>query len=219
MKLAVIKKSITFFICFLLSFAFVPHIQTFASFNELMTFYHSGGFYQGVQMAKNDYLSDHPEDKTEYECHYLMPQEALNEWGRYIRRVRAENHRSTVTISNAFLVNDPQQNWAPAIIMEKADHEKTISHYDSSSTLKKQHLAKQYICRQAQELIFRGDVVGVVMNEINSIRKTFGNKYDIAIGKALQYVQSLRIRSLDTYTLVMDNPYDPLWFFKYSFEG
>lgn len=217
MKLKLIKKTITFFMCLLLSFAFVPHIETFASFDILMTYYHSGGFYSGVQKAKNDYLTFYPQNTTEYECHYLIPQRSLNAWANYIRYIRGQNHRHIVTISNAFLVNDLQQKWAPAIIMEKADHEKTTSYYDDSSTKEKQHLAKKYHLRQAEELIFKGDIIGVIMNEINDIREKFGNKYDIAINKALQYVKSLNIRYTDEKSVVMDNPYNSLWFFHYSF--
>ena len=66
------------------------------------------------------YKDKHPEDQTEYECHHLISKEALNRWGKRIK------HKGLVNSYNEFLVNDVNQNWAPAIVMEKADYEKIL---------------------------------------------------------------------------------------------
>lgn len=216
MKLTFIKKFITLFTCFLLLFAFVSHIQTFASFADLMELYYSGGSYEGVQAAKNDYLLDYPEDKTEYECHYLIPKYALNNWANYIRKVRQKKHMNVVTPDNSFLVNDSEQMWTPAIIMEKYDYKKAISYCNPHGTIKQKYLAERYILHLTRKIIHKGDIMDIIMEEVNFIRENFDSKYDRAIDKALRYVKSLEITLLNNKTLFMKNPYCPSRYFEYN---
>lgn len=74
-------------------------------------------------------------------------------------------------------------NTAPCIRMLKSDHKKTKSHghYKSSADYRKKQI----------ELINRGRIKDVIMEEINNIRSLFGSKYDKEIREMLKYVNKL----------------------------
>lgn len=201
MKLKFIKKSIAALISCALLFVSVPHMNTFA---ELKDIEYLGGPYDGLLAAKTEYLEDHPDDHTEYECHHLISRQALNRWGAYICTKSGANRY------NYFLTSDEWQAWAPAITMEKADHERTLSHISNTD-------CGQYIDEQAERLIYDGDIMGVLNDEISFIQRTFGHKYDRAINEVQQYISSLHCRHIKRTTLIMINPENKHWYFEYHF--
>lgn len=201
MNLKFIKKSFSWLICCVLLLTSVPQAKTFATLEDIK---YLGGAYDRLLDAKNRYLDSHPDDLTEYECHHLISRQALNRWGNYICVIYGEDQY------NDFLTNDDWQAWAPAITMEKADHEKTLSHISNSD-------CGQYIDKQAKRLIYHGDIMGVLNDEIIFIKQTFGHKYDRAINEVCQYINRLQFRHINGTTLVMNNPYYGNWYFEYPF--
>ncbi len=227
MRLNFIKKSIMSVISSLLLLASVPSVNTFASLDDFLTL---GGSYEDVRSAVISRQMDDQDDKTKYECHHLIARWALNDWADHIRAVNhAKRHHNYNDYDfdpdegaldynkyEEFLM-DEDQKWGPSIIMEKADHEKTLSYCNDRSTREKRNMSARYLREQADRLIERGDIMGVIMDEINFIKNTFGHKYDRAIKEVLEYVKSLNFRHVDRKILIMNNPYNPKWYFKYNF--
>lgn len=208
MNLKFIKKSFSWLICCVLLLTSVPQAKTFATLEDIE---YLGGAYDKLLDAKNRYLDSHPDDHTEYECHHLISRQALNRWGAYIRVRYGEDQY------NAFLTADSWQNWAPAITMEKADHELTCSHWDENYTEEQSELSSIYRDFQAKSLIYAGDVIGTLTDEADFIRETFGHKYDRAINEVWQYINSLQFRHINGTTLTMNNPNHDGWYFEYPF--
>ena len=205
MKLKLIKKFITIILSCTLLFVSTPHIKIFSALEDIKKL---GGSYIELLEEKNKYRDSHPDDHTTYECHHLIAKKALNDWGK---RIPMEE-------SNDFLTNDTKQNWAPTITMEKADHEKTLSYCNNSSSAEQKIRAREYIKEQSDRLIFDGNIIGVLKDEINFIRITFGKKYARAIKEVWQYINSLNCRHIDQKTtLIMTNPDDRSLHFKYQF--
>ena len=158
------------------------------------------------------YKDKHPEDQTEYECHHLISKEALNRWADKIKS------RGLADGDNEFLVNDLDQNWAPAIVMEKADHERTLSYFNLETRSDEENQkAFDYIRVQANRIIYFGDIWGVLKNEFKYIRETFGNKYDEALKQAFEYVRFYLFVHTNYDHLVMRNPTNPHLKFTYNF--
>ena len=201
MNLKFIKKFFSWLICCVLLFTSVPQAKTFAELEDIGKL---GGSYEELLDAKRSYIEIHPDDHTEYECHHLISRQALNRWGAYICK------KSGLNKYNYFLTSDDWQAWAPAITMEKADHERTLSHIRNRN-------CRQYINEQAERLIYDGDIMGVLNDEISFIQITFGHKYDRAIYKVQQYIRSLHCRHINRTTLIMNNPNHYGWYFEYHF--
>ena len=176
----IMKKFVSFSLCVLLIFGLFNSIKSFASLKDLPI---QGGSYGELCEIIKNYKGNHPEDQTEYECHYLIAKEALNRWGKRIK------HKGLVNSYNEFLVNDVNQNWAPAIVMEKADYEKTLSYFNLETRSDKENQqAFDYIKWQANRIICYGDIWGVLKDESKYIRKEFRKKYDKALKQAFIYL-------------------------------
>lgn len=214
MKLNFTKKLASLFLSVLLTFGSLFSIKCFAELNDIGII---GGSYGCLREIIKNYKSDHPEDQTEYECHHLIAKEALNKWGDEIE------DRGLANRYNGFLVNDLDQNWAPSITMEKADHEKTLSYYNKYTRTKRQNQdASDYINWQADGIIKYGDIIGVLKEECEFIRETFGHKYDKALEQVWTYIKLLKCqRTEDPYhhcrCLKINNPYNENWALYYPF--
>ena len=210
MKQNIIKRLTTFFLCSILALPLFTSTKTFANLDDMEIV---GGRYEELMNVKSEYKKQNPDDKNDYECHHLIAKKALNLWGDEIwDRCKGNEY-------NKFIVNNKNQGWAPSIIMEKADHEKTLSYYDEKKRMKEQNFkAIRYINKQAQRIIEEGNVIGVLKDEVKFIRKTFGHKYDRAINQMWRYVvEELQFRHTDSHTLMMNNPYKHGWFLYYNF--
>ena len=214
------KNFVSLSLCLLLAFGSFASIKCFAALEDIPI---QGGSYAHVMKEKKEYKKQHPEDQTIYECHHLISKEALNRWGEKIKR------RGLANKNNEFLVNDLNQNWAPAIVMEKADHERTLSYFNlKTRNNKKNNQAFDYIRIQANRIIYFGDIIGVLNDEVEYIHKTFGNKYDKALKQVIEYINFLKFRYCDCKSesepeyatnkfLIMNNPYMKNVKFFYKF--
>lgn len=134
-----------------------------------------GGSYEQI---RNQYY-----DTSKYEVHHLIAREAWNRLGDEIRK------RQGSTCYNDFVVDDLDQNWAPSILMEKSDHEKTASYYNTSTRTARQNKeAKEYINYQAEILLLSGNIQLLLNEECDIIRIFFPGKYDRAIGQMFAYM-------------------------------
>ena len=102
--------------------------------------------------------------------------------------------------------------------MEKQDHERTLSYFNTVTRTEEQNRwAEVYIQQQAQRIIQEGDIVGVLKDEMNFIRATFGHKYDLALDEAGDYIRYLQFRHPKKSILTMVNPDNDRWYFEYYF--
>lgn len=190
MKIKRLKKIIGSILCAVLLFTSVPQMRAFAALKDIRRL---GGSHSSLRRQKYD--------SNEYERHHLISRRALNKWSKYILK------RDGLNLSNEFLLGDIEnQGWAPAIIMEKADHEKTRSHICETTSSEQKAKAQEYMDKQADRLIQDGNIMGVLNDEINFIQATFGSKYDRAIEDVRKYIKRLRCRHIDHKTLTMNNP-------------
>lgn len=204
-KFNVIKKLFSIGLCLLVVVGGVFVQESHAAFEDIKL---QGGSYSDVMDAKRIYKEENPDDKTIYECHHLIAKKALNLWADML----------PLNKFNEFLVDDDDQFWAPAITMEKADHEKTLSYYNQyTKTPQQNQKANEYIEFQAKRIIYNGDIIGVLKYESDVIRSTFGHKYDQALDQVWQYINSLNFRHPNPHELTMINPYRENWFFSYKF--
>lgn len=212
MKLNVTKKLASLFLSVLLTLGSLFSIKCFAELNDIGII---GGSYGYLREIIKNYKSDHPKDQTEYECHHLIAKEALNRWRDEIYR------RGLANRYNEFLVKYLDQNWAPSITMEKADHEKTRSYFYKNARTNDQKeqngIADNYIKWQADQIINYGDIIGVLKKETKFIKETFGDKYDEALDQVWDYINSLNFRHPDRRHLSMVNPENPRLYFTYEF--
>ena len=100
--------------------------------------------------------------------------------------------------------------------MEKKDHELTRSYYFGNQRQKDDAL--RYIDFQASKIIDNGDIMGVLKEEIDFIKKTFGHKYDRGISEVYEYIGWLEFRHENRNTLYMRNPDNQRYFFRYKFK-
>lgn len=211
MKLKSLKVPTISILCSLLTLISLSSINTFAALEDIDQL---GGAYGDLIEAKREYTSEHPEDNTVYECHHLIAREALNKWGDLV----FEKCYGNVTQFNAFLIDDKNQNWGPSIIMEQADHAKTLSYYNKDTRSEKENRdAISYIDKQAYMIIKQGNIIGILKDEISFIQKTFGHKYDRAIKEVLFYIKELEFRHERGSVLSMNNPENPNWYFEFHF--
>lgn len=209
MKQNFLRRLTTIILCSIISITPFASIKAFASLDDIETV---GGRYDEIVKSRNEYKIENPDDTKVYECHHLISREALNLWGDDMEDRFGSNSY------NEFIVEDLRQNWAPSIIMEKADHEKTLSYYNKKTRTEEQNLkAVGYINRQAQKIIEKGDVIGVLVDETKAIKKLFGDKYNRALQQMWEYVRYLNFRHTDSRTLVMDNPDRIGWYLCYKF--
>ncbi len=199
MKIKSLKKVIASFMCAALVLVSAPQMSAFAALNDIPCL---GGRYDKLLQEKIAYIENNPSDNTKYECHHLIAKAALNKWGAYV----AEKHGKDD--SNEFLVNDYYQRWAPSIIMEKADHEQTLSYYNPKTRTKLQNAqAIEYIDSQAKRIIEDGDLLGVIRDEIIIIQIIFGHKYDRALNEVCEYLKWLCIATNpESKVFTMRNP-------------
>lgn len=192
MKFKSFKKLSFSLLCTVLIFTSLPKMVVSASPNL-----YSGGDYYSLVMQKYDHRT--------YKCHYLIAKEALNEWAKYIYL------KEGLKLYNQFLTGDPYQRWAPSIIMERADYEKTLSYFNQQTrTLDQNIQASKYIARQAKRIIEHGDIIGVLKDEIDFIKKHFGHKYDQAIAQVIIYIKSLKFQNQQR-NIIMHHPRHPDW--------
>lgn len=202
-----LKKSLASIICSMFVLLGTSQIGVFADLEDITKL---GGSYIELRTATRNYREQNTDDKTVYECHHLISREALNQWAYRVYE------RHGINGYNRFL-NDEDQNWAPSIIMEKADHEKTRSYYNKKArTYKQNQNAGIYIDYQAEELIDKGNIIGLLKVEDAFIRVNFGHKYDRALSEMWSYVRSLQFRHQGT-RLVMNNPYSSGLYMRYAF--
>lgn len=213
MKSNVMKKLVSVSLCLLVAFGSLVSINSFADLSDIEI---QGGSYMYVRKTKTEYKKNHPEDKTEYECHHLISKQALNRWGKEIA------FRGLADDDNCFLTGDKMQNWAPSITMEKADHEKTLSYYYENAVTDEQkeqnEKASAYRKRQANRIIYDGDIIGVLKDECDFIRETFGHKYDKALSQVWIYIRNLEFRHPDSYHLTMGCPNNTALSFTYELK-
>ncbi len=203
MKMKNLKKVIASFMCAALVFVSAPQISASADSNQMPSCC-GGSFYS---LSSQDY------DHDTYECHSLISKDALNTWANYI----AQNRR--VSESSEFLICDTNQGWCPSIIMEKADHEKTLGYYNPEMGLPPEKSRSSIYSReQAEQIINYGNIIWVLKYEINFIKRTFGNKYDRAISQVWEYIKSLDFTHVDHKILMMSNPCNRRGFFSYQFR-
>lgn len=197
MKLNIKKNFFAISLCLLVAFGSLASINSFADLKDIEI---QGGSYAYVCKIRTEYKKQHLEDKTEYECHHLISKQALNRWGKEIA------FRDLANDSNWFLTGDEKQSWAPSITMEKADHEKTLSYFYKNATTEEQkkqnERAKDYRNYQANRIIYGGDIIGVLKDEIDFIRETFGHKYDIALDQVWDYINNLGINCYPDLNIV-----------------
>lgn len=203
MILKSIEKLFTITICALLLAISSPQVSSFADLSDIS---HIGGSYEMLREEVRQYRREHPEDTEDYECHHLISKRALNRWAEKISKNKY----------NDFLF-DSDQGWAPSIVMEKADHEKTLSYYNKDGTPEQKMNARAYIKWQEQSIVNKGDIMGVLEEEFSCIRFLFGNKYDRAIAEVKAYIRELNFRHLGGRALYMRHPYKPTWYYKYIF--
>lgn len=212
MKLKFFKKISAAFACIVLLTTFaLQSAAVFADFKDIEVL---GGSYGMLREKVREYQNTHPEDTTEYECHHLVSKEALNTWADEVLFTQ----KTKITSFNKFLLNDLDQYWAPAIVMEKDDHKLTESYWNpKTSTHKQARKSLKYINMQAGRIIEKGDIIGVLNDEIAFIKTTFGHKYDRAIEEVWNYIRRLQFRHPDKSTLAMIHPDNPNWYFKFQF--
>ncbi len=192
MKFKVFKKLFFSVMCSVVIFMGLPQMHVSAA-----PAFHSGGDYYS--------LVKQPYDHKAYKCHYLIAKEALNEWAKHIYL------KYGLEFINAFLIKDTNQQWAPSIIMEKSDYEKTLSYFDQRTRTLEQNIeASKYIAMQAKRIVEHGDIMGVLIDEINFIKKNFGHKYDQAIAQVILYIKSLHFQSRNR-NITMLHPYHRNW--------
>lgn len=181
--------------------------QVFASLDDIDLV---GGSYADILDAKNAYYDSEDYDDKDYECHHLIAKGALNRFGDVIAE------KEGITRFNEFLTDDVDQLWGPSITMEKKDHELTRSYYFGNQRQKDDAL--RYIDFQASKIIDNGDIMGVLKEEIDFIKKTFGHKYDRGISEVYEYIGWLEFRHENRNTLYMRNPDNQRYFFRYKFK-
>ncbi len=203
MKIKSLKKVIASLICAALVFISAPQMSASAALKDIQRL---GGRYD--ELVRQNY------DHNAYQCHHLIAKEALNQWGDDIYENGGINQ------FNEFLVGDEKQNWGPSIIMEKADHEQTLSYYNSETRTRLQNSqASKYISKQAYRIINYGNIKSVLRYEIDFIKRTFPGKYDVGISQVWAYIESLQFSQIkNRTTLTMRNPYNLRWFFNYQFK-
>ena len=215
MKLNILKRFSTLVLCTILVFTSFPSLKTFADLEDIEFI---GGAYGALLEVNYEYRHEHPDDKTVYECHHLISKEALNLWGDDICNKYGKNRYNKFITGETDYTEDLKQEWAPSITMEKADHEKTLSYCNKETRTKEQNdSANEYIHEQAARIIVEGNIIGVLKDEIDFIKETFGNKYDRAIKEVCKYIKSLEIKHVNSSTLKMRNPYRLKWHFEYRF--
>ena len=199
-----IKKIITSIII-LSILIFSSSTNIFANINNIELI---GGSYEDIRNAKINYYNNNKYDGKLYDCHHLIAKGALKQWGDEIE------DREGVSPFNNFILEDEDQCWAPSITMEQEDHKKTLSYFN---VFNKSDAASEYIDEQARRIIEDGDIIGVLKDEINFIKKTFGHKYDRAINEVWDYIKTLEFRHENHQTLFMNHPYHKGWF-RYNFR-
>ena len=203
MILKSIEKLFTITICALLLAISSPQVSSFADLSDIS---HIGGSYERLRGEVSQYRREHPGDPKRYECHHLISKGALNGWAGKISFNKYNN-----------FLSDFDQDWAPSIVMEKADHEKTLSYYNKDGTPEQKMKAIAYIEWQEQSRVDKGDIMGVLEEEFGFIKVLFGNKYDRAIEEVKAYIRRLNFRHLGGRVLYMRHPYNPTWHYKYIF--
>lgn len=204
MILKSVEKFFTVTICALLIAISSPQVGSFADLSDIS---HIGGSYEMLREEVSQYIRKHPEDPNRYECHHLISKSALKGWAGKI----------SINKYNDFLFDFENQGWAPSIVMEKADHEKTLSYCNDSKTYDQRRQAFRYMQWQEQRIVEQGDIMGVLETEFTFIRSAFGHKYDRAIKEVKEYIRKLNFRHFGRKALLMRHPYNPYLYFKYIF--
>ena len=148
-----------------------------------------GGSYLECLQKKSDPEHQH--------AHHIISKAALTKWWYYTHWTAEENHRNDFDD----LLHDPNQEWAPAILMTQADHEQTRTYTSNSNPTKKQD-AFYYINNQAAELIYNADFLGAFYQEYDSINQLFGTKYEDALRQAEKYMlENLKVHQDSSHVL------------------
>lgn len=116
-------------------------------------------------------------DTSRFQVHHLISKAAWNRLGDQIVEING------ITPYNEFITNDLKQNWAPSILMAKADHEKTRSFSRRDKSKEFNSKAYAHIDYETERLLNDGAVIQLLNEECDDIRSKFGDKYDKAIAQ------------------------------------
>lgn len=151
------KKFLNFYkIFFVIVFIFLG--AEARSYAELPDVKILGGSYE--EIIRQDY------DHERFHAHHLISKKAWRQLGAAI----VDTHG--VTFYNRFITDDYYQEWAPAILMEKEDHEQTRSYKNNNR-----------VNYETKQLLTRGAVMQLLNGECRDIRAKFGDKYDKAVAQ------------------------------------
>ena len=161
-----------------------------------------GGAYS--EILRQDY------DHGKYEVHHLISKTA---WNIFADEVYYSEGKKPW---NDFLFRSEVQGWAPSILMEKEDHEKTLSYWRPGVSDWASMASDNYIDYQADVLIHRGDAYYLLREEYQYIKIKFGNKYDQAIKQMYNYTE--RMFFLQGGSFFIRNPDRDDWFVRFRLQ-
>lgn len=153
-----------------------------------------GGSFE--EIAKQNF------DEREYCIHYLISPEALREIF----------HDGEGYYLNGFDESCLVENWAPAILMEVEDWKKTRS---APKCVMWDFVAFKLYTIEVERLSENGDIIGLLQEECDDIRKKFGDKYDDAIEQMFNSMKR-KITRGDNFLCVSPSPE---CFLKVFFDG
>lgn len=195
------KKIVAFTLCIIFTFSSAFSVKTFAALEDIKIL---GGSYEKIRESVSEYKKSPDHDDEEYHCHHLISREALNTWSNHIISANG----GLIGREYKFLTDSEIQYWTPSIIMEKEDHEKTLSFCCEDSTKEQKEFSKIYRNYQARKIINNGDIIGILDYETKLIKNIFGEKYNRAIKEVWAYINSLEFRHSRHGILSMKNPYN-----------
>ncbi len=132
-----------------------------------------GGPYK--QILKQSY------DHSKYDVHHLLSRSTLNNWGSFIKI----NYGYYDDVSFIF---NKLQLWAPAILMLKEDHLRTLSNMSQTSDA--------YNSMQLCSLLFHSQIIAPLKFELNYINNNLNKDhiYDKGIAQVKSYICSLKVK-------------------------
>lgn len=150
----------------------------------IFTFWYTGAISYAelpdVEILGGSYgdIRDQDYDTSKFHVHHLISKEAWKRLGDELVSLYG------ITPYNEFITDDYDQSWAPAILMEKEDHEQTRSYCSPDRLFE----ASAYIDYETDQLLTRGAVMQLLNDECDDIRAKFGDKYDEAIAQMFESI-------------------------------
>lgn len=132
-----------------------------------------GGPYK--QIFKQSY------DHSKYDVHHLLSKSTLNNWSAFIKN-------NYGYYSDVSFIHNKLQSWAPAILMLKEDHMRTLSNMSQTSD--------SYNSMQLCSLLFHSQFIVPLKFELNYINQNLNEEhiYDKGIYQAKRYIYSLKVQ-------------------------